>query len=91
MIDEIMLEAFVFATILLGFFGIIFKKNLVMKTISMDVIYAGWSDFKPFSMEDVFKVGKFELACRQLKYQLEYLSISMEKKPRQILNKVTLP
>ena len=41
MIDEIMLEAFVFATILLGFFGIIFKKNLVMKTISMDVMSTG--------------------------------------------------
>ncbi|ELS00447.1 multisubunit Na+/H+ antiporter, MnhC subunit [Xenococcus sp. PCC 7305] len=36
-----MLEAFVFATILLGFFGIIFKKNLVMKTISMDVMSTG--------------------------------------------------
>ena len=36
-----MLEAFVFATILLGFFGIIFKKNLVMKIISMDVMSTG--------------------------------------------------
>ncbi|MEA5574122.1 cation:proton antiporter subunit C [Calothrix sp. UHCC 0171] len=36
-----MLEAFVFATILCGFFGIIFKKNLVMKIISMDVMSTG--------------------------------------------------
>jgi multicomponent Na+:H+ antiporter subunit C len=36
-----MLEAFVFATILLGFFGIILKKTLVMKIISMDVMSTG--------------------------------------------------
>lgn len=36
-----MLEAFVLATILLGFFGIILKKNLVMKIISMDVMSTG--------------------------------------------------
>lgn len=36
-----MLEAFVFATILLGFFGIILKENLVMKIISMDVMSTG--------------------------------------------------
>ncbi|NJM56348.1 MAG: cation:proton antiporter subunit C [Synechococcales cyanobacterium RU_4_20] len=36
-----MLEAFVFATILLGFFGIIFKKNLVMKIIAMDIMSTG--------------------------------------------------
>ena len=36
-----MLEACVFATILCGFFGIIFKKNLVMKIISMDVMSTG--------------------------------------------------
>jgi multicomponent Na+:H+ antiporter subunit C len=36
-----MLEAFVFATILCGFFGILFKKNLVMKIISMDVMSTG--------------------------------------------------
>ncbi|VXD21289.1 NADH-quinone oxidoreductase subunit K [Planktothrix paucivesiculata] len=36
-----MLEAFVFATILCGFFGIILKKNLLMKTISMDVMSTG--------------------------------------------------
>lgn len=36
-----MLEAFVFATILCGFFGIILKKNLVMKIISMDVMSTG--------------------------------------------------
>jgi multicomponent Na+:H+ antiporter subunit C len=35
------LEAFVFATILLGFFGVILKKNLVMKIISMDVMSTG--------------------------------------------------
>ncbi len=36
-----MLEACVFATILSGFFGIIWKKNLVMKIISMDVMSTG--------------------------------------------------
>lgn len=36
-----MLEAFVLATILCGFFGIIFKKNLVMKIVSMDVMSTG--------------------------------------------------
>ena len=36
-----MLEAFVFATILCGFFGIILKKNLLMKIISMDVMSTG--------------------------------------------------
>ncbi|MDP5338216.1 MAG: cation:proton antiporter subunit C [Nodularia sp. (in: cyanobacteria)] len=36
-----MLEAFIFATILCGFFGIILKKNLVMKIISMDVMSTG--------------------------------------------------
>jgi multicomponent Na+:H+ antiporter subunit C len=35
------LEAFVFATILCGFFGIIFKRNLLMKIISMDVMSTG--------------------------------------------------
>jgi multicomponent Na+:H+ antiporter subunit C len=35
------LEAFVFATIFCGFFGIILKKNLVMKIISMDVMSTG--------------------------------------------------
>jgi multicomponent Na+:H+ antiporter subunit C len=35
------LEAFIFATILCGFFGIIFKKNLVMKIVSMDVMSTG--------------------------------------------------
>jgi len=35
------LEAFIFATILCGFFGIILKKNLLMKTISMDVMSTG--------------------------------------------------
>lgn len=36
-----MLEACIFATILCGFFGIIFKKNLVMKIIAMDVMSTG--------------------------------------------------
>ncbi|HEY9767482.1 MAG TPA: cation:proton antiporter subunit C [Coleofasciculaceae cyanobacterium] len=36
-----MLEACVFATVLCGFFGIIFKKNLVMKIISMDIMSTG--------------------------------------------------
>lgn len=36
-----MLEACVFATTLCGFFGIILKKNLVMKIISMDIMSTG--------------------------------------------------
>ena len=36
-----MLEAFIFATILWGFLGIIFKENLVMKVISMDIMSTG--------------------------------------------------
>jgi multicomponent Na+:H+ antiporter subunit C len=36
-----MLEACVFATVLCGFFGILFKKNLVMKIVSMDVMSTG--------------------------------------------------
>lgn len=36
-----MLEACVFATILCGFLGIILKKNLVMKIVSMDVMNTG--------------------------------------------------
>ena len=35
------LEGCVFATILCGFFGILFKKNLVMKIISMDIMSTG--------------------------------------------------
>jgi multicomponent Na+:H+ antiporter subunit C len=35
------LEAFVFATILCGFFGIFLKKNLLMKIVSMDVMSTG--------------------------------------------------
>lgn len=35
------LEAYIFATLLLGFFGIIFKKNLMMKIIAMDVMSTG--------------------------------------------------
>ncbi|GFE69401.1 NADH-quinone oxidoreductase subunit K [Chroococcus sp. FPU101] len=36
-----MLEAYILATILCGFLGIIFKKNLIMKIISMDVMSTG--------------------------------------------------
>ncbi len=36
-----MLEACIFITILCGFFGIIFKKNLVMKIVSMDIMSTG--------------------------------------------------
>ncbi|AFZ46417.1 multisubunit sodium/proton antiporter, MrpC subunit [Cyanobacterium stanieri PCC 7202] len=36
-----MLEAFILITILCGFFGTIFKKNLVMKIMSMDVMSTG--------------------------------------------------
>ncbi|NBD16893.1 MAG: cation:proton antiporter [Cyanobacteria bacterium] len=36
-----MLETFVFATVFCGFFGIIFKKNLVMKIIAMDIMSTG--------------------------------------------------
>ncbi len=36
-----MLEACILATILCGFFGIILKKNLVMKIVSMDVMSTG--------------------------------------------------
>ena len=35
------LEACVFATVMLGFFGIILKQNLVMKIVSMDVMSTG--------------------------------------------------
>ncbi|NJL48747.1 MAG: cation:proton antiporter subunit C [Leptolyngbyaceae cyanobacterium SM2_5_2] len=36
-----MLHACVYATILLGFFGILLKENLVMKIIAMDVMSTG--------------------------------------------------
>ena len=36
-----MLEACIFATVLCGFFGIIFKQNLVMKIVSMDIMSTG--------------------------------------------------
>ncbi|MEL6776361.1 MAG: cation:proton antiporter subunit C [Cyanobacteria bacterium J06597_16] len=36
-----MSEALIFATVLCGFFGIILKKNLMMKIISMDVMSTG--------------------------------------------------
>ncbi len=37
----LVLEACVFATVMVGFFGIILKKNLMMKIISMDVMSTG--------------------------------------------------
>jgi len=36
-----MIEVFVLITILLGFFGIVLQGNLLMKTISMDVMSVG--------------------------------------------------
>jgi multicomponent Na+:H+ antiporter subunit C len=36
-----LLEAFTFATVMCGFFGIILKKNLMMKIVSMDVMSTG--------------------------------------------------
>ena len=36
-----MLESYVFITVLCGFFGMILKKNLMMKIISMDVMSTG--------------------------------------------------
>jgi multicomponent Na+:H+ antiporter subunit C len=35
------LEAFILLTIFCGFFGVIFKKNLIMKTVSMDIMSTG--------------------------------------------------
>ncbi len=35
------LEACVFATVLCGFFGIVLKRNLIMKILSMDVMSTG--------------------------------------------------
>jgi multicomponent Na+:H+ antiporter subunit C len=35
------LEGFVFATVLFGFFGILLKKSLVMKIVAMDVMSTG--------------------------------------------------
>lgn len=35
------LEAFVLATVLLGFFGIVLKRSLLMKIVSMDVMSTG--------------------------------------------------
>ncbi len=37
----LILETCVMTTVLLGFFGIVFKKNLIMKIISMDVMSTG--------------------------------------------------
>lgn len=39
------LEACVFITVLLGFFGILLKKNLFMKVLSMDVMSTGVISF----------------------------------------------
>ncbi|WP_026079484.1 NADH-quinone oxidoreductase subunit K [Spirulina subsalsa] len=36
-----MLEALILASVLFGFFGIIFKKNLMMKIIAMDIMSTG--------------------------------------------------
>ncbi len=36
-----MLDAFVLTTILCGYFGILLKKNLIMKIISMDIMSTG--------------------------------------------------
>ncbi len=44
----IILESFVFATVLIGFFGIVFKRNLMMKIISMDVMSTGVIAFYVF-------------------------------------------
>jgi multicomponent Na+:H+ antiporter subunit C len=38
---KIMLEAFVLITILSGFLGIVLKRNLIMKIVSMDVMSTG--------------------------------------------------
>jgi len=35
------LEVFILLTIMCGFFGVIFKENLIMKTISMDIMSTG--------------------------------------------------
>lgn len=39
--SKFVLEAFVFATVLIGFIGIILKRNLMMKTLAMDVMSTG--------------------------------------------------
>ncbi len=36
-----MLEAFIVAAVLCGFFGLVFKENLLMKIIAMDVMSTG--------------------------------------------------
>lgn len=36
-----MLESFVLATLLFGFFGIIFRQNLMLKIVAMDVMSTG--------------------------------------------------
>jgi multicomponent Na+:H+ antiporter subunit C len=45
----LILEALVFATVLCGFLGIILKKNLMMKIISMDVMSTGVIAFYVFT------------------------------------------
>ena len=44
----LILEALVFATVVCGFLGIILKKNLMMKIISMDVMSTGVIAFYVF-------------------------------------------
>ena len=41
-------EAFIFSTILCGFLGIIFKRNLIMKIFAMDVMSTGVIAFYVF-------------------------------------------
>lgn len=36
-----MIESFILATLLIGFFGILFKKSLIIKVIAMDVMSTG--------------------------------------------------
>lgn len=44
----VILEAFILTTILIGFFGILFKQNLMMKIIAMDVMSTGVVAFYVF-------------------------------------------
>ncbi len=44
----VILETFIVATILIGFFGILWKKNLMMKIIAMDVMSTGVIAFYVF-------------------------------------------
>jgi len=53
---EYLLEALVLSAILCGFFGILLKKNLVMKIISMDVMSTG---VIAYYVTVAARVGKF--------------------------------